>query len=81
MEGILERLLVPDNNVIKAATAELRVAFKQPDFVAQLCSLLDSSSSPQVRQYAAVLLRYIDNEIYSKTYIFLLLYEDLFWGD
>lgn len=57
MEGILGRLLVPDNDVIKAATEELRVAFKRPGVVPELCSVLAGSTSPQIRQYAAVLLR------------------------
>ena len=57
MEAILSRLLVPDNEVIQAATGELRLAFKQPGVIPELCRILAGSSEPQIRQYAAVLLR------------------------
>ena len=57
MEGILSLLLVPDNDTIKAATAELRTAFKHPGVIPELCSVLTTSTSVQIRQYAAVLLR------------------------
>jgi len=57
MEAILAKLLLPDNEVIKQATEELRVAFKQSAVIPELCGILASSSSPQIRQYAAILLR------------------------
>jgi len=57
MEDVLSRLLVPDNDVIKAATEELRLAFKDPEVIPTLCRILTTSASPQIRQYAAVLLR------------------------
>jgi len=57
MEGVLSRLLVPDNDVIKAATVELRTMFKHPGVITELCSVLTTSQSIQIRQYAAVLLR------------------------
>jgi len=57
MEAILGRLLVPDKEVIKAATDELRAAFKHPGVVPELCLVLNSSTQPPIRQYAAVLLR------------------------
>jgi len=57
MEDILSRLLVPDNEVIKKASEELRVAFKDPGVIPELCRILGTSTSPQTRQYAAVLLR------------------------
>jgi len=57
MEAILSRLLVPDKEVIKAATEELRVAFKHPGVVPELCQVISSSTAPAIRQYAAVLLR------------------------
>lgn len=38
-------------------TNELREAFKRPEAVPALCNVLSTSSSPQIRQYAAVLLR------------------------
>jgi len=57
MEAILSRLLVPDKEVIKVATEELRVAFKHPGVVPELCGVLSTSTMPHIRQYAAVLLR------------------------
>ena len=58
MEDVLSRLLVPDNEVIKAATVELRTLFKHPGVITELCTVLTTSQSVQIRQYAAVLLRY-----------------------
>ena len=40
METILSQLLEPDNEVIKAATIQLRSAFKQPGVIPELCSVL-----------------------------------------
>ncbi|XP_068697755.1 importin-4-like isoform X2 [Montipora foliosa] len=57
LEEILLKLLIPDNTVIQQATAELREAFKNPAVVSGLVTVLGSSQNPQVRQYAAVLLR------------------------
>ena len=57
MEAILVRLLEPDNEVIKAATEDLRAAFKQPGVIPELCAVLGNSQQVQIRQYAAVLLR------------------------
>jgi len=57
MESILSRLLVPDKQVIKTATEELRMAFKHPGVVPELCGVLSTSTMPHIRQYAAVLLR------------------------
>ena len=57
MEAILGRLLEPDNQVIKAATDDLRAAFKQPGVIAELCGVLGTCQQVQIRQYAAVLLR------------------------
>ncbi|RMX51322.1 hypothetical protein pdam_00004673, partial [Pocillopora damicornis] len=57
LEEILEKLLVPDNTVIRQATSQLREAFKNPAVVPALITVLGSSQNPQVRQYAAVLLR------------------------
>ena len=59
MEGVLVRLLLPDSSEIAAATADLRTAFKQPGAIAELCGVLSTSQQPQIRQYGAVLLRYI----------------------
>ena len=57
MEEILNKLLLPDNEVIREASKQLKVAFKSDGAVPELCQVLVSTQSPQVRQYAAVLLR------------------------
>lgn len=57
LEEILSRLLVPDNAVIQEATQQLKNDFKDPQMIPALCSILTSCQNPQVRQYAAVLLR------------------------
>ncbi|XP_067002902.2 importin-4 [Anabrus simplex] len=57
MEDILAKLLVADNAVIQKGTKELREAFKSPDVIPALCNVVGSSQNPQIRQYAAVLLR------------------------
>ncbi|CAH3171023.1 unnamed protein product [Porites lobata] len=57
LEEVLQKLLIPDNTVIQQATAQLREAFKNPAVVPDLVTVLGSSQNPQVRQYAAVLLR------------------------
>ena len=40
MEAILSELLEPDSERIKRATVELRVAFKQPGVIPELCNIL-----------------------------------------
>ncbi|KAK1123971.1 hypothetical protein K0M31_006999 [Melipona bicolor] len=57
MEEILSKLLVADNTSIQQGTAELREAFKKQENILALCQLIISSTSPQIRQYAAILLR------------------------
>ena len=57
MEAILHKLVMPDNEAIKQGTLELKEAFKQPNAVPQLCEVLSSSKTPQIRQYSALLLR------------------------
>lgn len=39
------------------ATADLREAFKQPEAISSLCQIIVASVKPEIRQYAAVLLR------------------------
>ncbi|GCC39855.1 hypothetical protein chiPu_0023808, partial [Chiloscyllium punctatum] len=39
------------------ATAQLKEAFKDPSVVPALCSILANSPNPQIRQFAAVLVR------------------------
>ncbi|KAK0045008.1 importin-4 [Biomphalaria pfeifferi] len=57
LEQILARLLESDNEVIQKATLELKEAFKDPSTIQTLCQILGTSTQPQIRQYAAVLLR------------------------
>ncbi|XP_043514170.1 importin-4-like isoform X1 [Frieseomelitta varia] len=57
MEEILSKLLVADSTSIQQGTAELREAFKNQENTLALCRLIASSANPQIRQYAAVLLR------------------------
>ncbi|KAJ1525478.1 hypothetical protein ONE63_010288 [Megalurothrips usitatus] len=57
MEAILSKLLVADNEVITKGTAELREALQKPGAILELCNVAVSSGNPQIRQYAAVLLR------------------------
>ncbi len=57
MESILLKLTLPDNASIREGTSQLREALRSPSAVAELCGALASSGEPQVRQYAAVLLR------------------------
>ena len=57
MEAILGKLVTPNNEVIQQGTLELKEAFKQPSAIPELCNVLSSSATPQIRQYAALLLR------------------------
>lgn len=57
LEAILTSLLQPDNAVIQQATAQLKEAVKDPLIIPALCDVLRGSQDPQIRQFAAVLLR------------------------
>ncbi|XP_059170198.1 importin-4-like isoform X2 [Physella acuta] len=57
LEQILARLLEPDNDVIQKATLDLKEAFKDPSTLTALCQILGTSPQPQIRHYAAVLIR------------------------
>ncbi|CAC5376956.1 unnamed protein product [Mytilus coruscus] len=57
LEDTLAKLLVPDNNTIQQATQQLKELFKDPDIIPGLFKVLGLSQVPQVRQYAAVLIR------------------------
>ncbi|KAI4469457.1 importin beta [Holotrichia oblita] len=57
MEQILQKLLVANSKTIQEGTKELKEAFKNPEAIPTLCEVLVSSTSPQVRQTAAVVLR------------------------
>lgn len=57
MEQILAKLLVSDSKVVQEGTSELKQAFKNPDAIRALCDVIVTSSNPQVRQTATVVLR------------------------
>ncbi|ELT89259.1 hypothetical protein CAPTEDRAFT_159396 [Capitella teleta] len=57
LEAIFANLLVPDTAVIQQATQQLKGLMNDPALVPALCQVLSTSQTPQVRQYAAVLLR------------------------
>uniref|UniRef100_V9KAN5 Importin-4 n=1 Tax=Callorhinchus milii TaxID=7868 RepID=V9KAN5_CALMI len=57
LEKILSNLLEPDTALIQQATAQLKEAFKDPAVVPALCTILTSCPNPQIRQFAAVLVR------------------------
>ncbi|KAM4853923.1 importin-4 [Thomomys bottae] len=57
LELILRELLLPDTKRIRQATEQLRIALRDPASLPALCDLLASASDPQIRQFAAVLIR------------------------
>ncbi|KAM9712667.1 importin-4 [Menidia menidia] len=57
LEQILSQLTQPDNAVIQQATAQLKLAFKDPAVIPALCAVMSGSQNPQIRQSAAVMLR------------------------
>lgn len=57
LEQILSQLTQPDNAVIQQATAQLKLAFKDPAIIPALCAVMSGSQNPQIRQSAAVMLR------------------------
>ncbi|XP_062992581.1 importin-4 [Elgaria multicarinata webbii] len=57
LEKILFNLLQPDNAIIQQATAQLKEALKQPVALSHLCHVISNSQDPQIRQFAAVLMR------------------------
>ncbi|KAK7085046.1 Ran GTPase binding [Halocaridina rubra] len=57
LEEILNKLLVADNAVIQEGTRELGEVLKTPGVVGDLCRVMGTSTAPQIRQYAAVILR------------------------
>nr|XP_056719335.1 importin-4 [Euleptes europaea] len=54
---MLSDLLQPDNAVIQQATIQLKEALKQPTALPHLCQVMSKSQNPQIRQFAAVLVR------------------------
>ncbi|XP_057376777.1 importin-4-like [Daphnia carinata] len=57
VDEILAKVLEPDNESIKTGTAELKEALKRPTICPTLLHIGKYSPSPQIRQYALVLLR------------------------
>ncbi|XP_071823751.1 importin-4-like [Apostichopus japonicus] len=57
LEEILCKLLLPSNDAIQEGTIQLQQLSKDPQFVAELFNITQSSTNPQARQLSAVLLR------------------------
>uniref|UniRef100_A0A6Q2XTD4 Importin N-terminal domain-containing protein n=1 Tax=Esox lucius TaxID=8010 RepID=A0A6Q2XTD4_ESOLU len=57
LEQILLQLTQPDNAIIQQATAQLKLAFKDPAIIPALCAVMTGSPNPESRQSAAVMLR------------------------
>ncbi|XP_023661748.2 importin-4 isoform X1 [Paramormyrops kingsleyae] len=57
LEAILSRLAEPDSSAVQQATAQLKVAFRDPSVIPALCVLMTNSQNEQIRQSAAVMLR------------------------
>ncbi|KAJ8413236.1 hypothetical protein AAFF_G00092320 [Aldrovandia affinis] len=57
LEHILSQITHPDNAVIQQATAQLKLAFKDPAVIPTLCDVMTGCKTPQIRQSAALLLR------------------------
>nr|XP_025726040.1 importin-4 isoform X1 [Callorhinus ursinus] len=57
LEQILRELLLPDTERIRRATEQLQTALRDPAALPALCDLLASAADPQIRQFAAVLIR------------------------
>uniref|UniRef100_A0A1B0AJY0 TOG domain-containing protein n=1 Tax=Glossina pallidipes TaxID=7398 RepID=A0A1B0AJY0_GLOPL len=57
VEKIINDLLCSDNNLIKQASADLRVALRNPITLSELCELIASHETSEMRQYSAILLK------------------------
>ncbi|XP_008838051.1 importin-4 isoform X2 [Nannospalax galili] len=57
LEQILRELLLPDTERIRRATEQLQIALRDTAALPALCDLLASAVDPQIRQFAAVLIR------------------------
>ncbi|KAJ8010569.1 hypothetical protein DPEC_G00076440 [Dallia pectoralis] len=57
LEQILLQLTQPDNAIIQQATAQLKLAFKDPAIIPALCAVMTGSQNAESRQSAAVMLR------------------------
>ena len=50
----MSQLLEPDNEIIKAATAQLRSAFKQPGVIPELCKVLRQVLCTMCRNFSSL---------------------------
>ncbi|KAL9894224.1 importin-4-like [Glossina fuscipes] len=57
VEKIIKNLLCSDNNRIKQASADLRVALRNPMTFSALCEIIGSHETSELRQYSAILLK------------------------
>uniref|UniRef100_A0A3B3S1L4 Importin 4 n=1 Tax=Paramormyrops kingsleyae TaxID=1676925 RepID=A0A3B3S1L4_9TELE len=57
LERILSQLTQADSAAIQQATAQLKMAFRDPAVIPALCAVMTGSQDPQIRQSAAVMLR------------------------
>ncbi|XP_019569932.2 importin-4 isoform X1 [Rhinolophus sinicus] len=57
LEQILRELLLPDTERIRQATEQLQTALRDPAALPALCDSLASAADPQIRQFAALLIR------------------------
>ena len=57
LEQSLADMAVPDTQTVKSAEARIKAALRSPSSIPHLARLLAQSSSPQVRQLSAILLR------------------------
>ncbi|XP_032963784.1 importin-4 isoform X2 [Rhinolophus ferrumequinum] len=57
LEQILRELLLPDTERIRQATEQLQIALRDPAALPALCDSLASAADPQIRQFAALLIR------------------------
>lgn len=57
LNGLIERLLQPNTEIIRAASGEINEILKNPESIRALFMLLLQSNDPGVKQYCAVLVR------------------------
>uniref|UniRef100_A0A1A9UWZ1 Importin N-terminal domain-containing protein n=1 Tax=Glossina austeni TaxID=7395 RepID=A0A1A9UWZ1_GLOAU len=57
VEKIINNLFSSDNDLIKQASADLRVALRNPITLSALCEMLASHETSEMRKYSAILLK------------------------
>ncbi|KAF6208061.1 hypothetical protein GE061_016511 [Apolygus lucorum] len=57
MENTLRKLLSSEKQVMDEGTKELKEILQSPNSIASLCSVLGTCKDPELRQYAAVILK------------------------